>query len=79
MTHVQAKERLKEMGCITENPTTRWFRVESPPKDKRGIALFVCCVKSLGAYSVALDGKPSPVELSCGDISDEVLFRIRHE
>lgn len=53
MTPQEAKDVLKEMGCIDEMPLGNRFRIVRPPKKGwRELDSFVMAVKTLGAYSV---------------------------
>lgn len=70
-----AFRRLVESGYIVDNGAG-WHYVAKVPT-KRDLAWYVAAIAKLGAYSVPLHDMPSPIEMSTGSKSDEVLFRMR--
>lgn len=75
MLPTEALKYLMDMGVIRAHGIG-FFRIDRAPKYKRDFDLFVTCVKCLGAYSVSLDGKRAPVEVSCGGDANETIFKI---
>lgn len=70
------------MGCLDFHPDTKFFKIARPPKKttkaERDWTLFIKCVKTLGAYSVSLSnrGERAPVDVECGNLPDEIVFRV---
>jgi hypothetical protein len=44
---------------------------------KRDLATFVYCIEKLGAWSVGINNKPAPVQVSCGCRIHELRFKLR--
>lgn len=70
MSPQQAKDTLVAMGVTEERPFGK-FAIVRPPKAKE-IHTFVRAVKTLGAWSVGSER----VEVECGCLPDELIFRV---
>lgn len=82
----RAVQDLKDMGCLDFHPDTKFFKIARPPKrtsskknNERDWVLFIKSVKTLGAYSVGLRGERAPVDVECGNLPDEIVFRVPEE
>ena len=74
----EAKENLRHLGCISENKVTGRFQIVSLPfqGSPRDLALFVRCLKVLGAYSVDTAASKRSVLVERGRTDDEMTFAL---
>ena len=70
-----AFNRLVDAGYLVPNEAG-WYRAAKPPT-KKDLAWYVAAIKTLGAWSVETKTTTGRVDLSKGDLPDEVLFRLR--
>ena len=75
MSPKEAKEVLKDMGCIDEMHLGKFRIVRPPKKGWRDLDVFVMAVKTLGAYSVqGLTDKPPRVRVERGSRLYDLVF-----
>jgi hypothetical protein len=74
----QAFDRLVAAGYLTPRDLGGWFCAEKPPT-KADLAWYVRAVKTLGAWAMPQGAGTPLVELSMGDRTDEILFRLSKE
>lgn len=77
MIPLEAYTHLKEMNRLAENEFGDFWIVRCPLRRKRDVDLFVSCIKCLGAHSTGPVQGPGTVAVTCGDMPDELRFRLK--